>query len=129
MEPMLPFEIRLKNGPPVYEQLLYAVRKAVWSERLVPGEAFPSVRVISRALKVNPNTVQKAIGILQRDGYLEVRPGVGTVVARPEYVDPRQKAAFLETGMEELVVRARELGITRKEVLQAVKEQWERLTS
>lgn len=125
---MLPFEIQLKNGPPVYEQLLYAVRKAVWTGRLESGEAFPSVRVISRELKVNPNTVQKAIGILKKDGYLEVQPGVGTVVACPRFVDPREKVIFLEERMEELVVRARELGVDRREVLKAVNEQWERLT-
>ena len=126
---MLPFEIQLKNGPPVYEQLLYAVRKAVWSNRLEPGEAFPSVRAISRELKVNPNTVQKAIGILKKDGYLEVQPGVGTVVACPSYVDPAEKAAFLDERIEQLVVRARELGVERDEVLKAINEQWERLIS
>lgn len=126
---MLPFEIQLRNGPPVYEQLLYAVRKAVWSGRLEAGEPFPSVRVISRELKVNPNTVQKAIGILKKDGYLEVQPGVGTVVTCPEFVDPREKAAFMEQRIEELVIRARELGVSRDEVINAVNEQWERLTS
>lgn len=124
---MLPFEIRLRNGPPVYEQLLYAARKAVVSGRLVPGDPFPSVRVISRALKVNPNTVQKAIGLLKKDGYLEVQPGVGTVVARPTYRDPEQKATLLGESLEALVVRAKELDVARDELMNAIGEHWERL--
>lgn len=124
---MLPFEIRLRNGPPVYEQLLYAARKAVVSGRLVPGDPFPSVRVISRALKVNPNTVQKAIGLLKKDGYLEVQPGVGTVVARPTYRDPEQKAALLGESLEALVLRAKELDVARDELMNAIGEHWERL--
>ena len=122
---LLPFEIGLRNGPPVYEQVVYAVRKAVVMGRLRPGEGFPSVRVISRALQVNPNTVQKAIGQLKREGYLEAQPGVGMVVARPGYRDPRLKRELLGEALEGLVLRARELGVGLGELTEAMQSQWE----
>lgn len=124
---MLPFEIRLRNGPPVYEQLLYAVRKAVVSGVLREGDGFPSVRVISRELKVNPNTVQKAVGMLKRDGYLEVQPGVGMVVGRPVFGDPGLKREFLGESVEGMVLRARELGVGMGELVKTIKEHWERM--
>ena len=43
-----------------------------------PGDPFPSVRALSRELKVNPNTAHKAIAQLVQEGLIEVRVGVGT---------------------------------------------------
>ena len=58
---MLPFLIELGAGAPIYEQIVEAVRRAVASGRLKEGDRFPSVRAISAELRVNPNTVQKAV--------------------------------------------------------------------
>ena len=55
---MLPFSIELKPGFPVAEQIVFAVRKAVVVGQLRPGDRFPSVRVLSQELRVNPNTAQ-----------------------------------------------------------------------
>ena len=77
---MLPFAVAFKPGESPYRQIVYAATKAVVSGELKPGDPFPSVRELSQALKLNPNTCQKVIAELVRDGLLEVRPGVGTVV-------------------------------------------------
>ena len=74
---MLPFEIQLKHGTPVYEQVLYASKKAIVSGQLQPGDSFPSVRAISKELKVNPNTVQKAVTILKQEGFWKSSLGSG----------------------------------------------------
>src|SRR5436305_974798 len=59
---MLPFSIDLKAGLPVAEQILFAVKKAVVGGQLVAGDKFPSVRVLSQELKINPNTAVRADG-------------------------------------------------------------------
>src|ERR1700722_8297273 len=53
------------------------------SGQLRPGDPFPSVRALSKAAKVHPNTAHKVIAQLTADGLLEVRPGIGTIVASP----------------------------------------------
>ena len=78
---MLPFDVELRGGESPYRQIVYAATKAIVSGELAPGDPFPSVRELSQALKINPNTGQKVIAELTRDGLLEVRPGIGTVVA------------------------------------------------
>ena len=45
------------------------------------GDAFPSVRVLSQELKINPNTAFKIVGVLKREGILEIVPGIGTIVS------------------------------------------------
>ena len=58
---MIPFRLSFKPGVALYEQVVYAARKAVISGQMRPGDAFPSVRALSTALKINPNTAHKAI--------------------------------------------------------------------
>jgi len=82
---MIPFRVELRPGDAIYEQVVYAATKAMFSGQLRPGAAFPSVRNLSKELKINPNTAHKVITHLVSTGLLEIRPGLGTVVAnRPE---------------------------------------------
>lgn len=56
---MLSFPVELKPGLPITEQVLFAVKKGVVAGQLKPGEPFPSVRVLSQELRINPNTAHK----------------------------------------------------------------------
>jgi GntR family transcriptional regulator len=124
---MLPFAIKLTSGESPYRQIVYAATRAVVSGELLPGAPFPSVRVLSQSLKINPNTAQKAISELVRDGMLEVKPGVGTVVAEWGPATAAERAALLSADVERLVVEARRLGVPRRDLATAIEETWARL--
>jgi GntR family transcriptional regulator len=124
---MLPFTITLVAGESPYRQVVYAATKAVVSGEMLPGAPFPSVRELSQALKINPNTAHKVVAELVRDGLLEVLPGVGTVVARARKSSAREKRALLSREVETLLVEARRLGIAREALLKAVDARWEEL--
>lgn len=125
---MLPFTVRLRTGVSVYRQLVYAVQKAVVSGQLLPGDRFPSVRNLSQELRINPNTAQKVVRRLVDQGLLEVQPGIGTVVGRLPESTPRERSALLEDEVEQVVVEARRLSLTREQLVRAVEDQWERLS-
>ena len=124
---MLPFQVVLRSGESPYKQIVYAATKAVVSGELTPGSPFPSVRVLSQALKVNPNTAHKVIAELVRSNILEVLPGVGTVVAEWGPASPEERRALLGDDLERLLVEARRLGLTLPEVQAAVAAQWTEL--
>lgn len=124
---MLPFDVTLTPGESPYRQVVYAATKAVVSGDLLPGSPFPSVRVLSQALKINPNTAQKVVAELSRNGILEVHPGVGTVVAEWGPATPRERQALVAHEIEPLLVEARRLGLTLSEVQAAVRREWEDL--
>ena len=69
---------------PIYRQLMDQIRQAVARGRLRPGSRLPSVRVLSRELVVNPNTVARAYTELEREGVLNTRQGLGVFVAEPQ---------------------------------------------
>ncbi|MEP6731391.1 MAG: GntR family transcriptional regulator [bacterium] len=124
---MLPFAVTLKPGESPYRQVVYAATRAVVSGELAAGSAFPSVRELSQALKINPNTAQKVIAELVRDGLIEVRPGIGTVVTAGRRATAAERRALLASEIEPLVVEAKRLGLTRADVLKAIGARWTEL--
>ena len=125
---MLPFTVRLRTGVSVYRQLVYAVQKGMVSGQLLPGDRFPSVRNLSQELRINPNTAQKVVRRLVDQGLLEVQPGIGTIVAQLPEATPRERSALLEDEVEQVVVEARRLSLTRDQLVRAVGDQWDRLS-
>ncbi len=124
---MLPFSVSFRSGLSVHEQVVFAVKKACVAGQLRPGDSFPSVRTLSQELRINPNTAHKVVATLVVEGLLEVRPGIGTVVARAPAATRAQRRALLHEEVERLVVEARKLSLEMDEVLDAVKERWRRL--
>ncbi len=126
---MLPFTVELGTGSSVYQQLVYAVQKAIVSNELAPGDRFPSVRTLSQELRINPNTAQKVVTRLVDQGLLDVQPGVGTVVARLPEPSPRERSALLVREVEQLVVEARRLSLTMEQVIEAMQLHWTRMSA
>lgn len=124
---MLPFQLRLKAGLPIAEQVIFAVKKAVVAGHLQPGQPFPSVRVVSQELKINPNTAHKIVAALVAEGVLVTTPAVGSVVAERSPGDRADRAALLRTDLERLVVEAKQLGLTLAEVTAGLEAHWRKL--
>ena len=124
---MVPFRLTLQAGIPVHEQVAFAARKAMLSGQLRPGDPFPSVRALSKAMKIHPNTGQKVIAQLTAEGLLEVRPGIGTVVCEPPPATRGERSRLLGAEVEQLVVEAKRLGLTVDDLHEALDEHWRRL--
>ncbi len=121
---VLPFQVVIQPGESPVKQVVFAASKAILAGVLTPGDPFPSVREMSEALKLHPNTAQKVVAELVRDGFLAVRPGIGTIVTvAPRSPDPERRR-LLGDSVEQIVVEARRLGLARDELLSAVDESW-----
>jgi GntR family transcriptional regulator len=124
---VLPFSITLKPGLPVAEQIMFAVKKAVVAGQLRPGDRFPSVRVLSQELRVNPNTAHKVIAALVAEGVLVTTPAVGSVVAERELGGRKERTDLLGAEVEWLVVEAKKLGLELGDVQAALAAHWKKL--
>lgn len=124
---MLPFSIDLKPGLPITEQVIFAVKKAVVAGQLKPGQAFPSVRVVSQELQINPNTAHKIVAALVAQGVLVTTPAVGSVVAEHATGDRAERAELLGADLERVVVEAKKLGLTLDEVSAGLAAHWRKL--
>jgi GntR family transcriptional regulator len=104
---------------PIYRQLVEQVRRLVAGGQMAPGDELPSVREVAQALAVNPMTVSKAYGLLEAEGVLARRRGLGMVVAeRPRAGhSPRERAELLRPLLERAAREARELELDPDTVL------------
>lgn len=124
---MIPFRLTFQPGISLCEQVVYAAKKAVISGQMRPGDAFPSVRALSKALKINPNTAHKVINHLTDQGLLAVKPGIGTVVAERSPSNPAERGNLLKHELEQLVVEAKKVGLTLDDVTAAIAYHWTQL--
>ncbi len=124
---MIPFRLSFEPGISLYEQVVYAAKKAIVSGRMRPGESFPSVRELSKVLKINPNTAHKVVTQMVAEGLLEVHPGIGTVVAGQAIGSATDTAKLLNRELEQVVVEAKKLGLQLDAVTAAMEQHWRRL--
>ena len=69
------------SGQPIYRQVIDQIRRQVMAGQLREGEQLPSVRDLAAQLRVNPMTISKAYSLLEMEGLLDRRRGVGLFVA------------------------------------------------
>ena len=124
---MIPFRVDFRPGISLYEQVVYAAKKAMISGQIRPGDPFPSVRALSKELKINPNTAHKVVTHLMTAGMLESRPGIGTVVAVLPEARKIERTQLLGHEIEQLAVEAKKLGIPLNDVVASLTEHWEKL--
>lgn len=124
---MLPFTIEIIAGGPIAEQIVFAVKRAVVSGQLRPGDKFPSVRVLSQELRINPNTAHRVVGQLVEQGVLVATPAVGTVVAESVAGGKAEKSSLLGAALEKLVVEAKRLGVPLEQVQRSLEKHWREL--
>lgn len=118
---------KLQPGQSIFDQVVFVAVKAFVSGEYEPGQPFPSVRALAADLKINPNTAHKVIQHLIQERWLEVHPGVGTVVAEPPQARAGDKKRLLNHELEQLVVEAKRVGLTLRDVVEALGAQWSKL--
>lgn len=106
------FSVSPGSPEPLYRQLMDQIRRLVAGGQLAPGDDLPSVREMAQALTLNPMTVSKAYGLLELEGVLQRRRGLGMQVAAGE---PRltsnldERLALLRPTLERAATETRQL--------------------
>jgi len=104
--------IDLRSRVPIYEQLVENIRKSIISGEMKPDEQLPSVRALALELGINPNTIQKALSELERQGAIYTLKGRGSFVASNTEELGLDEFKAIEGELEKLLRRAKESGMT-----------------
>lgn len=115
-------EIDITSATPVYRQIVGEIKAGRLTGRWRAGDRIPPVRELAAALRINPNTVAKAYRQLQVDGVIAGRQGGGNFVV-PMTAESlrRERLAQLDSELRGLLNRTDRLGISRAEVLAALR--------
>ncbi|MGT2923980.1 GntR family transcriptional regulator [Streptococcus caviae] len=102
---------------PIYEQIVEQVKKGIRTGQLKKNDLLPSVRSLSKDLKISALTVKKAYDVLESDGFTITVHGKGSYVAavNPALLLEEQKKE-VETDFERAIQKGRRYGLSDKEI-------------
>jgi DNA-binding transcriptional regulator YhcF (GntR family) len=116
--------MQFERGASIYVQISEYVYSRVLSGAWEPEERIPSVRELAVELEVNPNTVLRSYNILQEEGVIYNRRGIGYFVAEDGMRAAKEKKLqqLRERELPELFERLRLVGFTARELAEAYEE-------
>ena len=103
---------------PVYQQIMAAIRGAILKGELPPGGKVPSVRDLAAQAQVNPNTMQRALTELEREGLLVSGGTSGRSVTQDEAVLVAMREQTLEELARECAEKFMTFGVTPTQAAQ-----------
>ena len=113
-----------KDRRPIYEQVAEKLEELMLLGILGENEPLPSVRSLAMELSINPNTIQRAYGELERQGYIYTVKGKGSFVAENSVMKENRKKDLL-IQVSEVIDEAIRLGISGEEIKNMVEIQYQ----
>lgn len=113
---------------PIYEQVIERFQMLILNGALEPDEQLPSVRSLAVDLSINPNTIQKAYGELERRGLIYSIRGRGNFVSSQKDVVKEQQELLLEDLKVQLKI-CKESGIESHCILDCFREIFQEVKS
>ncbi len=124
MSKPLYFNIDAKSPIPIYEQVKFAIKLAMFSGYLVDGDQLTSIRDLSLQLKINPNTIIKVYNQLETEGFITSRHGSGYYVKLDPAKVHKEKYEVFEELCAEYVHKALGLGYTTEDILKLIRQKY-----
>lgn len=109
---------KLTGDSPVYQQIMAAIRGAILKGELPPGGKVPSVRDLAAQAQVNPNTMQRALTELEREGLLISGGTSGRTVTQEEGILKAMREETLQALAKEFAEKCMVFGVTPTEAAQ-----------
>ena len=110
-----------KDGIPIYQQIEEVLKLRIASGAYTPGEKLPSVRDLAAEATVNPNTMQRALSEMERDGLLYSERTSGRFVTTDEKVLKDMKEKLVEVAVGEMFAKLSRLGLSKEEALEFIR--------
>ena len=118
-------EWSFRGDLPIYSQLVERIKQAVVSGELPPGGRLPAVRELAMEAGVNPNTIQRALQELEREGIVYTQRTAGRFVTEDALVIAQVKKSLAGQHVRVFLEGMGKLGYGRDEILDLLREEKE----
>lgn len=115
-------EWSFRSDLPIYSQLVETFRQRIVSGALPPGERLASVRDLAAEAGVNPNTMQRALQELEREGLVFSQRTAGRFVTEDVPVIEATRKALARCQLEGFLSAMKKLGYDREAIISLLKE-------
>ena len=114
------------SGMPIYRQLFGQLRQRIVSGQLAPEAQLPSVRDLAAELKINLLTVAKVYQLLEAEGFVETRRGLGTFVrGGHESRSQAEKRRLIADAVAQVVAEAQHLDLEEGDLVKLIHQRFE----
>ncbi|MEY8323651.1 GntR family transcriptional regulator [Lachnospiraceae bacterium 54-11] len=120
---------KLDSDRPIYAQILEVIQYQIVAGRYQPGERLPSVRDLASEAGVNPNTMQRALAELERNGLVMAQRTSGRVVTENMEMISEIRNKLAREQIREFIDKMKKLGFEKKEILSLLEEDGEPKTA
>lgn len=114
--------MEFNDNLPIYIQIMNLIKSRVVSGKINGGEKLSSVRELSKELKVNPNTIQRAYQELEREELVFTQRGMGTFVTEDINTIKSLKKTMAAELVDKFFIDMKRLGFKADEVKEIVSE-------
>ena len=111
---------------PVYQQIMATIRGAVLKGELPPGKKIPSVRDLAAEAQVNPNTMQRALTELERDGLVYSQRTSGRYVTEDQTAITEARHALAADRVRSFLTDMERLGFEKEDLLSLLRQESEK---
>ena len=109
------------NDMPIYSQLVDKIKLSIVSGQLPPGEKLSTVRDLASEAKVNPNTMQRAVQELEREGLVFSQRSNGRFVTEDMEVIMEAKRAMAQEYIRSFIETMEKLGYKGEEIISLIR--------
>ena len=113
----------IRNDQPIYTQLIQQVTLAILSGTFPCGGRLPPVREMAAEAGVNPNTMQRALTELERDGLVYSQRTTGRFVTEDQAMIASAKRSLAERHIQAFLEAMTHLGYGREEILTLLRQE------
>ncbi len=106
------------SGIPIYEQIKEQIKSAILTGEIAEGESLPSLRQLSKDLRISVLTVTRAYNELEEEGFVTNVQGKGSyVMPKSSEMIREQLLREIEEGLEKAIKGAKKADITNEELI------------
>ena len=91
------------NKKPIYLQIMEKIKLQIVSHTLEPNQQLPTVRELASEAGVNPNTIQRALSDLEREGFVYSKRTTGRFVTEDKELISQSRKQLSEEELEHFV--------------------------
>ena len=108
---------QLCGDRPIYQQIMEKLTEQIVSGQLNAGDKVPPVRELAAQAGVNPNTMQRALADLEREGLMHSNRTSGRYVTEDRSMIAQIREQIADERISEFLAGMRQLGFTEQEIL------------
>ena len=105
---------KFESDRPIYAQILEQIKERIIAGEYPPGSKLPSVRELATEAAVNPNTMQRAMAELEREGYVVTNRTTGRTVT--------DNVGVIMELTQKYIEKMEQLGFSKEQIVEIIKE-------